>query len=88
MGGVKSAGVSQSVRETGRDESQSVPSPANLFKTRDFVSSQFLRDLSQVVRLENWGFLGLQPVPRYTNRRFPVTKNFYSRTNHTQDFNN
>ena len=34
-GGVKSAGVSQSVREPGRDESQSVPSPINLFKTRD-----------------------------------------------------
>ena len=34
-GGVKSAGVSQSVRETGRDESQSVPSPEELFKTRD-----------------------------------------------------
>ena len=34
-GGVKSAGVSQSVRETGRDESQSVPSPEKLFKTRD-----------------------------------------------------
>ena len=33
--GVKSAGISQSVRETGRDESQSVPSPENLFKTRD-----------------------------------------------------
>ena len=35
MGGAKSAGVSQSVRETGRDESQSVPSPEELFKTRD-----------------------------------------------------
>ena len=34
-GGVKSAGVSQSVRETGRDKSQSVPSPENLFRTRD-----------------------------------------------------
>ena len=34
-GGVKSAGVSQSVRETGRDESQSVPCPEKLFKTRD-----------------------------------------------------
>ena len=34
-GGVKSAGVSQSVREIGRDESQSVPSPEKLFKTRD-----------------------------------------------------
>ena len=34
-GGVKSAGVSQSARETGRDESQSVPSPEKLFKTRD-----------------------------------------------------
>ena len=34
-GGVKSAGVSQSVRESGRDESQSVHSPEKLFKTRD-----------------------------------------------------
>ena len=34
-GGVKSAAVSQSVRETDRDESQSVPSPEKLFKTRD-----------------------------------------------------
>ena len=33
--GRKSAGVSQSVRETGRDESQSVPSPEKLFKPRD-----------------------------------------------------
>ena len=34
-GGVQSTGVSQSVRETGRDESQSVLSPEKLFKTRD-----------------------------------------------------
>ena len=34
-GGVKSAAVSQSVRETGRDESQSVPSPEKHFETRD-----------------------------------------------------
>ena len=34
-GGVKSAGVSQSVRETGRDESQSVPCQEKLLKTRD-----------------------------------------------------
>ena len=34
-GGVRSAGVSQSVRETGRDESQSVASPEKFFKTRD-----------------------------------------------------
>ena len=33
-GGVKSAGVSQSVRETSRDESQSVPSSEEVFKTR------------------------------------------------------
>ena len=33
--GRKSAGVSQSVRETGKDESQSVPSPEKLFKARD-----------------------------------------------------
>ena len=34
-GGVESAGVSQSVRETRRDETQTVPSPEKLFKTRD-----------------------------------------------------
>ena len=34
-GGVRSAGVSQSVGETGRDKSQSVPSPEKLFKIRD-----------------------------------------------------
>ena len=34
-GGVKSAGVSQSVRETGRDESQSVLCPETLLKTSD-----------------------------------------------------
>ena len=34
-GGVKSAGVSRSVRETGRDESQSAASPEKPFKTRD-----------------------------------------------------
>ena len=49
-GGVKSAGVCQSVRETGRDESQlqSVPSPENSSQ-KGIWSSQFLRDLSQVV---------------------------------------
>ena len=34
-GGVKSTGVSQSVRETSRDKSQSALSPENLFKARD-----------------------------------------------------
>ena len=34
-GGVQSTGVSQRVRVTGRDESQSVPSPEKLLKTRD-----------------------------------------------------
>ena len=34
-GGVKSTGVSQSVRETSRDESQNVLSTQKLFKTRD-----------------------------------------------------
>ena len=34
-GGVKSAGVSQSVRETSRDESPNVLSTQKLFKTRD-----------------------------------------------------
>ena len=49
-GGVKSAGVPQSVRETGRDESQSVPSPEKNSTKQGIWSSQFLRDLSQVVR--------------------------------------
>ena len=40
-GGVKSAGVSQSVRETGRDESQSDLSPGKLFKTRDLELPNF-----------------------------------------------
>ena len=40
-GGVQSAGVSQRVRATGRDEFQSVPSPEKLFKTRDFELSLF-----------------------------------------------
>ena len=34
-GGVKSTGISQSVRETRRDESQNVLSTRKLFKTRD-----------------------------------------------------
>ena len=34
-GGVQSTGVSQRVRATRRDESQSVPSPEKLFETRD-----------------------------------------------------
>ena len=34
-GGVESTGVSQRVRATGRDESQSVPSPEKLLKTKD-----------------------------------------------------
>ena len=49
-GGVQSAGVSQRVRVTGRDESQSVPSPEKLLKTWDLELPNFLRDLSQVVR--------------------------------------
>ena len=40
-GGVQSTGVSQSVRETGREESQSVPSPEKLFKIRDFELPNF-----------------------------------------------
>ena len=40
-GGVKSAGIYRSVRETGRDESQSVPSPEKLFKTRDLELPMF-----------------------------------------------
>ena len=61
-GGVKSTGVSQRVRETNRDESQCVPSPEKLFKTRDLELPQFLRDLSQVVRCTPWD----TPVPLYT----------------------
>ena len=34
-GGVQSTGVSQRARATGRDESQSVPSPGKLYKARD-----------------------------------------------------
>ena len=64
-GGVKSTGVSQSVRETSRDESQCVPSPEKLFK-KGIWSSQVLRDLSQVVRRT----LRDTPVPLYT-RTFP-----------------
>ena len=35
MGGVQSTGASQSVRDTSRDESQTVLSPEKVFKTRD-----------------------------------------------------
>ena len=55
-GGVKSTDVSQSVRETSRDQSQRVPSPEKLFKTRD------LGDLSQLVGRTP----GATPVPLYT----------------------
>ena len=48
-GGVQSTGVSQRVRATGRDESQSVPTPEKVFETWD-LELPFLRDLSQVVR--------------------------------------
>ena len=40
-GGVKSTGVSQSVRETSRDESQNVLSTQKLFKTRDLELPNF-----------------------------------------------
>ena len=40
-GGVKSTGVSQSVRETSRDESQNVLSTPKLFKTRDLKLPNF-----------------------------------------------
>ena len=40
-GGVKSTGVSQSVRETSRDESQNVFSTQKLFKTRDLELPNF-----------------------------------------------
>ena len=61
-GGVKSAGVSQSVRQTGRDESQSVPSPEKLSSKQGIWSSQYLRDLSQVARRTPRD----TPVPLYT----------------------
>ena len=48
-GGVKSTGVSQSVRETSRDESQNVLSTPKLFKTRDLELPN-LQILSQAVR--------------------------------------
>ena len=41
-GGVKSTDVSQTVRETSRDESQSVPYPERLCKTRDLELPIFL----------------------------------------------
>ena len=40
-GGVKSTGISQSVRVTSRDESQSVPSLEKLFKTRELELPNF-----------------------------------------------
>ena len=44
-GGVKSTGVSQSVRETSRDESQNILSTQKLFKTRDLELPVFLGSL-------------------------------------------
>ena len=41
-GGVKSTGVSQSVRETGRDESQNVRSTQKLFQNKRFGAPNFL----------------------------------------------
>ena len=55
-GGVKSTGVSQSVRETGRDESTN-------------SSSQFFRDLSQVVLPHSAGYTRTSVHPY-----FPVAK--------------
>ena len=40
-GGVKSTGVSQSVRETSRDKSPNVLSTQKLFKTRDLELPNF-----------------------------------------------
>ena len=40
-GGVGSAGVSQSVRETGRDEAQSVPSPEKALQNKGFGAPNF-----------------------------------------------
>ena len=59
-GGVQSTGVSQSVRETGRDESQGVRSQVSL--KQGIWSSHFLRDLSQLVGRTPWD----TPVPLYT----------------------
>ena len=87
-GGVKSTGVSQSVGETSRDESQNVLStqqkcpktfsPPKKSSKQEIWSSQFFRDLSQVVRRT----LRDTPVPLYT-RYFPVgnshNANFHSR---------
>ena len=49
-GGAQSTSVSQRVRVTGRDESQSVPSPQKNSSKLGIWSSHFLRDLSHVVR--------------------------------------
>ena len=76
-GGVRSAGVSQSVRDTSRDESQNVLSTPKLFKTRDLELPIF-RDLSQVVRRTPRD----TPVPLYTRTSpFPSCggKNWVSR---------
>ena len=40
-GGVKSAGVSQSVRETGRERSQSAPSPRKTLQNKGFGAPNF-----------------------------------------------
>ena len=48
-GGVQSTDVSQIVRETGRDESQSVLSPERNSSKQGIWSSHFSRDMSQVV---------------------------------------
>ena len=61
-GGVKSAGVSQSVRETGRDESQSVPCPEKLLKTRDLELPIFDGSLPKIVHRTPRD----TPVPLYT----------------------
>ena len=62
-------GVSQSVRETSRDESQVFPPQRNSSK-RGIWSSQFFRDLSQVVGRTPRD----TPVPSYTNTSpFPIS---------------
>ena len=60
-GGLQSRCVSQSVREIGRHESQSIQSPENASK-HGIASSHLLRDLSPVVGRTLWD----TPVPFYT----------------------
>ena len=53
LSGVQSTGVSQRVRRTRWDDSQSVPSKRNS-STQGICSSHFLKDLSQAVDHTQW----------------------------------